>query len=185
MKWLGPAPFVAFLEYACVSYQAVWDFTCSFSSCWTTLGRKSVRDCRSYAVILQELAVDSIQPKDNDTAFFSNSKRGPILAGSNLQQVIELCLHTESLFLLRSYLAKKVRYAPEILSIQTATELDFKLLVFAECLRVCKADALQLPQTRHLGSFADIYNLSPNITIRTGSKTPFPVDFKYIATSSL
>ena len=178
MKWLGPAPFVAFLEYACVSNKAVWDFTSSFSSCWTTMRRKTVRDCRSYAAILQELAVDSIQPRDNDTAFFSNSKRGPMLEGSNLKEVTELCLHTQSLFLLGSYLAKTVRYSPELLSIQTATELDLKLLVFAECIRVCKADALQLPQARHLGSFADIYNLSPNITICTVSKTPFPVDFK-------
>ena len=30
MKWLGPAPFVAFSEYACVSNKVVWDFTRSF-----------------------------------------------------------------------------------------------------------------------------------------------------------
>ena len=59
-------------------------------SCWTTTGLKIVRDGRSYAVISQELAVDSIQPRDNDTAFFSNPKQGPMLEGSNLKQVIEL-----------------------------------------------------------------------------------------------
>ena len=55
------------------------------------MGRKCARDCRSYAVILQELAVDSFQPRDDDTAFFSNSNRGPMLEGINLKQVIELC----------------------------------------------------------------------------------------------
>ena len=149
------------------------------------MGRKSVRDCRSYAVILQELAVDSIQPRDNDTTFFSNSKQGPMLEGSNLKQFIELYLHTELLFLLRLYLAKTVQYSMEILSVQTAIDLDFKFLVSAECIRVCNAEALQLPQARHLGSFAVIYNLSPNITIRTVSKTSFLVDLKYIETSSL
>ena len=109
MRWLGPAPFVAFLEYACVSTKAVWDFTRSSSSCWTTMGRKTVRDCRSCAVILQKLAVDPIEPRDDDTAFFSNSKRGPRLEGSNIKQVIELCLHTESLYLIRLKLAMIVQ----------------------------------------------------------------------------
>ena len=98
--------------------------------------------------------------------------------GSNLKQVIELCLHTESLFLLRLYLAKTVQYSPEILSVQTAIDLDFKFLVSAECIRVCNAESLQLPQPRHLGSFADIYNLSPNINIRKVLKTSLPSGFQ-------
>ena len=108
-----------------------------------------------------------------------------MLEGSNLKQVIELCLHAESLFLLRLYLGKTVQYSPEILSVQTAIDLDFKFLVSAKCILVCNAEALQLPQARHLGSFADIHNLSPNITTHTASTTSFRVDFMYIGTSSL
>ena len=47
-------------------------------------------------------------------------------------------------------------------------------------MRVCNAIALQLPQARHLGPSADIYNLSPNITVLAFSKIGFPGGSKYI-----
>lgn len=77
----------------------------------------------------------------------------------------------------------RVQYSPEILSIQTAIELDFKLLVRAKCNRACNADALQLaPSTppRLFRRDLQLYNFAPNITICTIPKTSFSVNLKYI-----